>query len=254
MTRSMEQKHFEVRSARNAEFFRSDRPWAAIQISHRDDFPVLHDENRVGLLRLVFEDTEEADNRTAWNELELLFGRGSCRLDLAMTYDVFVEWKKAVEIRKHGLVVNGVHRLAVAHEDEDAFRNKFGRNWAGHRVIAPGIVPEMPHAHVLVKFGMETHVVIEDGDLRNKNVDGRQRLVRLEREGHPVPQLVGSPIVFKADVELQFGTPAIVEGPIVGDRLRIGAEDVVAGLAGESLELGSDLLKLANRAAPVPCD
>ena len=55
------QKHFEVRSARNAEFFRSDRPWAAIQISHRNDFPVLHGENRAGLLQLVFEDTEEAD-------------------------------------------------------------------------------------------------------------------------------------------------------------------------------------------------
>ncbi len=61
------QKHFEVRSARNAEFFRSDRPWAAIQISHQDDFPTLHSENRVGLLRLVFEDTEEADTPESFN-------------------------------------------------------------------------------------------------------------------------------------------------------------------------------------------
>ena len=61
MTPVPTEKHFEVRLARNAEFFRSDRPWAAIQISHRDDFPALHDENRVGLLRLIFEDTEAAD-------------------------------------------------------------------------------------------------------------------------------------------------------------------------------------------------
>ena len=67
MTPAPAQKHFEVRSARNAEFFRSDRPWAAIQISHRDDFPVLYGENRVGLLRLVFEDTEEAETPESFN-------------------------------------------------------------------------------------------------------------------------------------------------------------------------------------------
>ena len=67
MTPAPAQKHFEVRSARNAEFFRSDRPWAAIQISHCDDFPALHDENRVGLLRLVFEDTEEANTPESFN-------------------------------------------------------------------------------------------------------------------------------------------------------------------------------------------
>ncbi len=66
MTPAPAQKHFEVRSARNAEFFRSDRPWAAIQISHQVEFPTLHSENRVGLLRLVFEDTEEADTRESF--------------------------------------------------------------------------------------------------------------------------------------------------------------------------------------------
>ena len=60
MTTAPPEKHFEVRSARNAEFFRSDRPWAAIQISHSDDHPTLSEKNRVGLLRLVFEDIEEA--------------------------------------------------------------------------------------------------------------------------------------------------------------------------------------------------
>lgn len=54
-------KHFEVRSARNTEFFRSDRPWAAISISSRDEFPDLSEENRVGLLRLVFEDITQPD-------------------------------------------------------------------------------------------------------------------------------------------------------------------------------------------------
>lgn len=54
-----ERIHFEVHSARNAELFRSDRPWAAIQISSRGDYPVLSEENRVEALRLVFEDTLE---------------------------------------------------------------------------------------------------------------------------------------------------------------------------------------------------
>lgn len=55
----MERKQFEVRSARNAEFFRCDCPWAAISISTLGDFPVLSEGNRVGLLRLVFADTLE---------------------------------------------------------------------------------------------------------------------------------------------------------------------------------------------------
>jgi hypothetical protein len=49
-------KRFEVRSARNAEFFRCDRPWAAISVSSSGDFPVLAEENRVELLRIAFED------------------------------------------------------------------------------------------------------------------------------------------------------------------------------------------------------
>ena len=49
-------KHFEVRSARNAEFFRSDRSWAAISITSGREHPVLSEANRVGLLRLVFDD------------------------------------------------------------------------------------------------------------------------------------------------------------------------------------------------------
>ena len=61
------EKSFEVRSARNAELFRSERPWAAIQISHNDSFPTLSEENRVGLLRLVFEDIEEADTPESFN-------------------------------------------------------------------------------------------------------------------------------------------------------------------------------------------
>lgn len=54
-------KHFDVRSARNAEFFRSDRPWAAISISSGHEFPLLSEDNRVGLLRLVFEDITQPD-------------------------------------------------------------------------------------------------------------------------------------------------------------------------------------------------
>jgi predicted protein tyrosine phosphatase len=63
----MERKGFDVRSARNAEFFRSERPWAAISISSQGGFPVLHERNRVGLLQLVFEDTTESDNDGAFN-------------------------------------------------------------------------------------------------------------------------------------------------------------------------------------------
>ena len=54
-------KHFEVRSARNAEFFRSDRPWAAISITSGHEHPVLSETNRVGLLRLVFDDITQPD-------------------------------------------------------------------------------------------------------------------------------------------------------------------------------------------------
>ena len=54
-------KHFEVRSARNAEFFRSDRPWAAISITSGHEHPALCETNRVGLLRLVFDDITQSD-------------------------------------------------------------------------------------------------------------------------------------------------------------------------------------------------
>jgi hypothetical protein len=56
---SKKRKHFDVRSARNAEFFRSDRPWAAISITSGPKFPALDEANRVGLLRLNFDDTTE---------------------------------------------------------------------------------------------------------------------------------------------------------------------------------------------------
>lgn len=58
---SADRKHFEVRSARNAEFFRSDRPWAAISITSGHEHPVLSEANRVGLLRLVFDDITQPD-------------------------------------------------------------------------------------------------------------------------------------------------------------------------------------------------
>jgi predicted protein tyrosine phosphatase len=60
-------KRFEVRSARNAQFFRCDRPWAAISISSGDHFPVLDGANRVGLLRLSFQDITEPDQPGAFN-------------------------------------------------------------------------------------------------------------------------------------------------------------------------------------------
>lgn len=58
---SAARKHFEVRSARNAEFFRSDRPWAAISITSGPAHRVLSEANRVGLLRLVFDDITQPD-------------------------------------------------------------------------------------------------------------------------------------------------------------------------------------------------
>ena len=57
----MERKHFEVRSAYNAELFRYDRPWAAISISTLGDFPVLSEYHRQGLLQLAFADTADPD-------------------------------------------------------------------------------------------------------------------------------------------------------------------------------------------------
>jgi predicted protein tyrosine phosphatase len=56
----VERKRFEVRSARNAEVFRCDRPWTAISVSSGSDFPVLDEKNRVGLLQLVFADITNA--------------------------------------------------------------------------------------------------------------------------------------------------------------------------------------------------
>jgi predicted protein tyrosine phosphatase len=58
---SAARKHFEVRSARNAEVFRSDRRWAAISITSGREHPVLSEANRVGLLRLVFDDITQPD-------------------------------------------------------------------------------------------------------------------------------------------------------------------------------------------------
>lgn len=62
----MERKGFEVRSGWNAEVFRCDRPWGAISISTDGDFPVLSEENRRGLLQLVFADTAEPDRPDAF--------------------------------------------------------------------------------------------------------------------------------------------------------------------------------------------
>ncbi len=71
----MEQKHFEVRSAYNAELFRCDRPWAAISISTLGDFPVLSEDNREELLQLVYSYTvapARPDSFTASLAAELL--------------------------------------------------------------------------------------------------------------------------------------------------------------------------------------
>ena len=52
-------KKIVVSSRSKAKEFISDVPWAAISISdHRDDLPKLNACQRVGLLQLVFEDTE----------------------------------------------------------------------------------------------------------------------------------------------------------------------------------------------------
>ena len=64
----MERKLFDVRSCRNAEFFRCGRPWAAISISTLGDFPVLSYDNRVGLLRLVFSDTLDPGTPNAFTQ------------------------------------------------------------------------------------------------------------------------------------------------------------------------------------------
>jgi hypothetical protein len=71
----MERKHFEVRSAYNAKLFRCDRPWAAISITTEGDFPALSEDNRLGLLQLVFADTadpDRTDSFTASQAAELL--------------------------------------------------------------------------------------------------------------------------------------------------------------------------------------
>jgi predicted protein tyrosine phosphatase len=65
---STARKHIEARSAYNAVFFRSDRPWAAISISSCSEFPDLSEENRVGLLRLSFEDTTDPGKPESFNE------------------------------------------------------------------------------------------------------------------------------------------------------------------------------------------
>ena len=61
------EKHFEVRLARNAEFFRSDRPWAAIQISHRDEFRRLVRREPDGTIAACARDTEDADVPESFN-------------------------------------------------------------------------------------------------------------------------------------------------------------------------------------------
>ena len=71
------EKRFEVRSARNAEFFRCDRPWAVISVSSGDQFPMLAGENRVGLLRLTFEDVTDKRARIT---MRLAVASNSCRL------------------------------------------------------------------------------------------------------------------------------------------------------------------------------
>jgi predicted protein tyrosine phosphatase len=64
----MERKKFDVRSFWNAQIFRSDRPWAAISINTTDDdFADLSEENRRGLLRLVFADTADPNRDDAFN-------------------------------------------------------------------------------------------------------------------------------------------------------------------------------------------
>jgi len=72
---NVERKHFEVRSAHNAELFRCDRPWAAISITTVGDCPVLSEDNREGLLQLAFADTadpEGADSFTSSLATEVL--------------------------------------------------------------------------------------------------------------------------------------------------------------------------------------
>jgi predicted protein tyrosine phosphatase len=71
----MERKRVEVRSAFHASLFRCSRPWAAISITTEGDFPTLAEENRLGLLRLVFADTADpnrSDSFTASHAAELL--------------------------------------------------------------------------------------------------------------------------------------------------------------------------------------
>lgn len=83
----MTRKHFEVRSARNAALFGSERPWAAISISSDREFPSLDEANRLALLRLTFEDTLDRDRADAFNA------------SLAMAIlDFVAEWWDRVEV------------------------------------------------------------------------------------------------------------------------------------------------------------
>jgi len=52
----------EVRSKKGASSYKSDMPWAAISIAvESNTWPVLRDNNRIGLLQLVFADTCHSD-------------------------------------------------------------------------------------------------------------------------------------------------------------------------------------------------
>jgi len=60
---------FDVRSAKNAAIFLSERSWAAISVSSAAHFfPTLSEANRIGLLRLVFEDTVERSNPASFSD------------------------------------------------------------------------------------------------------------------------------------------------------------------------------------------
>lgn len=67
---AMERKHFDVRSAYNAGLFRYERPWAAISITTEGDFPNLSEENRLGLLQLVFADTADPDRTDSFTAFQ----------------------------------------------------------------------------------------------------------------------------------------------------------------------------------------
>ena len=58
----------EVRSRKQAKLFTHEKPWAAISICTYEDWPNLNDENRVGLLRLSFKDTNWPDQEGAMTD------------------------------------------------------------------------------------------------------------------------------------------------------------------------------------------